>query len=83
MYFQVKMGRSGRKNVLTENETTSKVRLMFVEFKMLTEGILKAKRNVRMIFIEVNMKEEHIISFFLTAKNVLFTFHDVLWFSKL
>ena len=83
MYFQVKMGRSGRKNVLTENETTSKVRLMFVEFKMLTEGILKAKSNVRMIFIEVNMKEEHIISFFLTTKNVLFTFHDVLWFSKL
>ena len=35
--FQVKMTENGRKNIFTDNQTTNKVPLMFLDLKALTE----------------------------------------------
>ena len=37
MYFQVKMSENSRKNAFTDKQTTKKVPLMFLDFKVLRE----------------------------------------------
>ena len=37
MYLQVQMGKNGTKNIFSEKQTTDKVSLMCLDFKLLTE----------------------------------------------
>ena len=37
MHFQVEMKENSRKNIFTENKTTNKVPLLFLDVKVLTE----------------------------------------------